>query len=187
MLRAAGAAFFDAVHFAWVNAQTGIGLHAMRSRNALASLIVANSRSTGSPHSHTVQSANGTLRITVPMKSRRLPQMRYRLRPFHSRIASWSSSYCVLRSRHVLVKSKDVRDVVPVSGHLRSPVTRLQVRAKVTGDTVSYVPAFQGCGFALADQGADTRLIQDYLGHKNIQHTVQYTASNPARFQKLWR
>mgnify|MGYP005822613645 CR=1 FL=1 len=25
------------------------------------------------------------------------------------------------------------------------------------------------CGFALADQGADTRLIQDYLGHRNIQ------------------
>ena len=43
------------------------------------------------------------------------------------------------------------------------------------------------CGFALADQGADTRLIQDYLGHKNIQHTVIYTATNPARFGKLWR
>jgi type 1 fimbriae regulatory protein FimB len=28
------------------------------------------------------------------------------------------------------------------------------------------------CGFALADQGADTRLIQDYLGHRNIQYTV---------------
>jgi type 1 fimbriae regulatory protein FimB len=25
------------------------------------------------------------------------------------------------------------------------------------------------CGFALADQGADTRPIQDYLGHRNIQ------------------
>jgi type 1 fimbriae regulatory protein FimB len=31
------------------------------------------------------------------------------------------------------------------------------------------------CGFALADQGADIRLIQDYLGHRNIQHTVRYT------------
>ena len=29
------------------------------------------------------------------------------------------------------------------------------------------------CGFALTDQGADTRLIQDYLGHRNIQHTVR--------------
>jgi type 1 fimbriae regulatory protein FimB len=44
-----------------------------------------------------------------------------------------------------------------------------------------------GCGFALADQGADTRLIQDYLGHRNIQHSVRYTASNPARFQRLWQ
>ena len=43
------------------------------------------------------------------------------------------------------------------------------------------------CGFALADQGADTRLIQDYLGHRNIQHTVRYTATNPARFEKLWQ
>jgi type 1 fimbriae regulatory protein FimB len=43
------------------------------------------------------------------------------------------------------------------------------------------------CGFALADQGADTRLIQDYLGHRNIQPTVKYTATNPARFEKLWR
>ena len=36
------------------------------------------------------------------------------------------------------------------------------------------------CGFALADQGADTRLIQDYLGHRNIQHTggVLVGASN---------
>jgi type 1 fimbriae regulatory protein FimB len=43
------------------------------------------------------------------------------------------------------------------------------------------------CGYALADQGADTRLIQDYLGHRNIQHTVRYTATNAARFERLWR
>ena len=43
------------------------------------------------------------------------------------------------------------------------------------------------CGFALADQGADTRLIQHYPGHRNIQHTVIYTAANPARFERLWR
>ncbi|MGN1574801.1 tyrosine-type recombinase/integrase [Yersinia enterocolitica] len=28
----------------------------------------------------------------------------------------------------------------------------------------------------------DTRLIQDYLGHRNIQNTVIYTASNAERF-----
>jgi type 1 fimbriae regulatory protein FimB len=42
-------------------------------------------------------------------------------------------------------------------------------------------------GFALTDHGADTRLIQDYLGHRNIQNTVHYTGTNPARFEKLWR
>jgi type 1 fimbriae regulatory protein FimB len=43
------------------------------------------------------------------------------------------------------------------------------------------------CGYALVNQGADTRLIQDYLGHQNIQHTVRYTALNPDRFERLWR
>lgn len=45
----------------------------------------------------------------------------------------------------------------------------------------------QACGFALADQGADIRLIQDYLGQRNIQHEVGYTATNMAGFEKLWR
>ncbi|ECA1878895.1 tyrosine-type recombinase/integrase [Salmonella enterica] len=43
------------------------------------------------------------------------------------------------------------------------------------------------CGYALANQGLDTRLIQDYLGHRNINHTVHYTASNPARFIRVWQ
>ncbi|ATI64593.1 tyrosine-type DNA invertase [Edwardsiella tarda] len=43
------------------------------------------------------------------------------------------------------------------------------------------------CGYALADRGIDTRLIQDYLGHRNIRHTVRYTASNAARFQGVWQ
>ncbi|MFI8417436.1 tyrosine-type DNA invertase [Serratia sp. NPDC078593] len=41
------------------------------------------------------------------------------------------------------------------------------------------------CGFALADKGVDTRLIQDYLGHRNIQNTVIYTASNVERFRVI--
>jgi type 1 fimbriae regulatory protein FimB len=43
------------------------------------------------------------------------------------------------------------------------------------------------CGFALADQGADTRLIHCCLGRRNIQHTVKHTANNLALFEKLWR
>lgn len=44
-----------------------------------------------------------------------------------------------------------------------------------------------GCGFELANQGLDTRLIQDYLGHRNIRHTVHYTAGNAARFAAAWK
>ena len=43
------------------------------------------------------------------------------------------------------------------------------------------------CGYALADLGVDTRLIQDYLGHRNIRHTVIYTASNAQRFYGVWQ
>lgn len=43
------------------------------------------------------------------------------------------------------------------------------------------------CGYVLADQGAESRLIQNYLGHQNIQHTVRYKATAPAWFEKLWR
>ena len=42
------------------------------------------------------------------------------------------------------------------------------------------------CGYKLANNGADTRLIQDYLGHKNIAHTVRYTELNSGRFDDLW-
>ena len=31
------------------------------------------------------------------------------------------------------------------------------------------------CGFYLANKGVDTRALQQYLGHRNIQHTVRYT------------
>lgn len=42
------------------------------------------------------------------------------------------------------------------------------------------------CGYYLASKGHDTRLIQDYLGHQNIQHTVKYTQLAPGRFDGLW-
>jgi integrase len=42
------------------------------------------------------------------------------------------------------------------------------------------------CGFYLANKGIDTRAIQQYLGHCNIQHTVRYTALTPHRFTQFW-
>jgi integrase len=36
-------------------------------------------------------------------------------------------------------------------------------------------------GFALAEEGTDTRLIQDFLGHKDIKSTVIYTETSQRR------
>ena len=44
-----------------------------------------------------------------------------------------------------------------------------------------------GCGYALANAGHDTRAIQAWMGHKNIQHTVRYTELAPDRFKRFWR
>lgn len=44
-----------------------------------------------------------------------------------------------------------------------------------------------GCGYALAGHGHDTRAIQDWLGHRSIQHTVRYTELSPTRFKDFWR
>ena len=41
-------------------------------------------------------------------------------------------------------------------------------------------------GYKLANDGRDTRAIQHYLGHKNIQHTVRYTELNSERFVNFW-
>jgi site-specific recombinase XerD len=44
-----------------------------------------------------------------------------------------------------------------------------------------------GCGFALANKGHDTRALQAWLGHRNIQHTVRYTELAADRFRDFWR
>jgi integrase len=43
------------------------------------------------------------------------------------------------------------------------------------------------CGFHQANAGRDTRSLQAYLGHKNIQHTVKYTELAPTRFKGWWK
>jgi type 1 fimbriae regulatory protein FimB/type 1 fimbriae regulatory protein FimE len=42
------------------------------------------------------------------------------------------------------------------------------------------------CGYKLANDGVDTRALQHYLGHRNIQHTTHYTELSPQRFNKFW-
>jgi integrase len=42
-------------------------------------------------------------------------------------------------------------------------------------------------GYKLANDGYDTRTLQAYLGHRNIQHTVRYTELAANRFDNFWR
>jgi len=85
-----------------------------------------------------------------------------------------------------------------------SPLLFLSERGPVTRQALNYISAEVGmraglrikvyphmlrhsCGYALANKGRDTRLIQDYLGHRNITHTQIYTRTAPVRFEGLWR
>jgi site-specific recombinase XerD len=43
------------------------------------------------------------------------------------------------------------------------------------------------CVFALANAGHDTRALQAYLGHRNIQQPLRYTELAPDRFTGFWR
>jgi site-specific recombinase XerD len=86
----------------------------------------------------------------------------------------------------------------------RSPYLFLSERGPMTRQAINYLAKEIGeraklrfrvhphmlrhsTGYYLANQGHDTRLVQDYLGHKNIAHTVKYTRTAAARFEGLWR
>ena len=76
-----------------------------------------------------------------------------------------------------------------------SPLTRqaawriLKESGQMAGLDIQVHPHMlkHSCGYFLANRGLDTRLIQDYMGHKQIQNTVRYTATNAKRFEGLWR
>jgi len=42
-------------------------------------------------------------------------------------------------------------------------------------------------GYYLTNRNYDTRLVQDYLEHRNIAHAVRYTRTATVRFEGLWR
>jgi type 1 fimbriae regulatory protein FimB/type 1 fimbriae regulatory protein FimE len=72
----------------------------------------------------------------------------------------------------------------------RSTVNKMIERAgRKAGLELSVHPHMlrHACGYYLANKGMDTRLIQDYLGHKSITHTVRYTQLAADRFTGLWK
>jgi type 1 fimbriae regulatory protein FimB len=75
-----------------------------------------------------------------------------------------------------------------------SPITTSTVRKMIQragelaglGSAVRPHMLRHSTGYKLANDAHDTRAIQHYLGHKNIQHTVRYTEMSPQRFNAFW-
>ncbi len=85
------------------------------------------------------------------------------------------SSYLFVSERGAAMAADTARGIIERAGQLASipfPVHPHMLR--------------HACGFYLASKGHDTRAIQAYLGHKNIQHTVRYTELAPGRFKDFW-
>ena len=85
------------------------------------------------------------------------------------------SPYVFVSQRKAPLSPRSIREIVARAGRLAG---------------LPFIPhphqLRHACGYYLASQGHDTRAIQDYLGHKNIQYTVRYTAMAPHRFESFW-
>ncbi len=72
------------------------------------------------------------------------------------------------------------------ASNVRKIVSRAGEKAKL-GMPIHPHMLRHSTGFKLANDGHDTRAIQLYLGHKNIQHTVRYTELAAGRFKDFWK
>jgi len=121
-------------------------------------------------HLHVCRAKNG-VRSTHPMQGDELRALRQLARewPEHG-------GFVFISERGGPMSTDGVRKMVTRTGveaALRFPVHPHMLR--------------HACGFKLANDGHDTRALQLWLGHKNIQHTVLYTKLSPARFKGFWR
>lgn len=85
------------------------------------------------------------------------------------------TNYVFVSERKAPLSTRTLRHIIARAGQLAKipfPVHPHQLR--------------HACGYYLAYNGHDTRAIQDYLGHKNIHHTVRYTKMSPQRFESFW-
>jgi integrase len=117
-----------------------------------------------------VNRLKGGLPATHPLSGRELRELRKHKRD------SPSSPYLFLSERAAPLSSEGFN--------------RMVKRAAVEGKLGIKVHAHMlrhACGFKLANDGIDTRSLQAYLGHSNIQNTTRYTALASGRFKNFWR
>jgi integrase len=106
---------------------------------------------------------------THPLRGRELRALRQLQRQYPS------SSYLFVSERGAAMTAATARWIICRAGELAD--LSLSVHPHMLR---------HACGFYLASRGHDTRAIQAYLGHKNIQHTVRYTELSPLRFKDFW-
>jgi site-specific recombinase XerD len=90
--------------------------------------------------------------------------------------AKYNSNYVFISQRGFPIDNRTFRQIMQKLGE------------KLNMENIHPHILRHSCGYHLANQGLDTRLIQDYLGHSNINNTVIYTKTNPERFNNIkWR
>jgi type 1 fimbriae regulatory protein FimB/type 1 fimbriae regulatory protein FimE len=87
-----------------------------------------------------------------------------------------------LESRHLFLTER--RAPMTTAG-VRKMMARVGERARFPFPIHPHMLR-HACGFKLANDGQDTRALQHYLGHRNIQHTVRYTELSPERSKSFW-
>lgn len=114
-----------------------------------------------SGHLHVNRAKNGTA-STQPIEGDELRLLRQLQRE------AGSSAFVFLSEKQAPMSARAVQTLVARAGK----VAGIRMLRHSTGN-------------ALANKGADTRSIQGYLGHRNIQNTVVYTALSPNRFKSF--
>ena len=100
-----------------------------------------------------------------------------------------------LRALRRLHKEQDPKSAFVFVSERGAPFTRdsfnwMVKRAGKKADLPFQVHAHMlrhSTGYKLANDGADTRSIQSYLGHRDIRHTVRYTELSAKPFRDFFR
>jgi type 1 fimbriae regulatory protein FimE len=116
------------------------------------------------------------------------------------RLKNGRPSVHTLRGSELRALRRLQREQIPASPYVftterRTPMTAATVRKLMaTIGKAAELPfpvhphmLRHACGFKLANDGLDTRAIQEWIGHSNIQHTTRYTELTSKRFKDFWQ
>lgn len=88
---------------------------------------------------------------------------------------SSTSPYVFMTERKTILTTSGVRKIIARAGK------KAEIPFPVNPHALRH-----STGYKLVNQGEDTRSVQVYLGHRNINHTATYTALSATRFQGMW-